>query len=106
MDWYGEDSVYVELQQGFLDGDTARNRELAALADDTGARVVATNDVHYHVPERYRLQNALVAASLNTTIDQALPPPAPQPPPVPEDPRPDGAPLQAPPPTLSPTPCA
>ena len=73
MDWYGEDSVYVELQQGFLDGDTARNRELAALADDTGARVVATNDVHYHVPERYRLQNALVAASLNTTIDQALP---------------------------------
>ena len=73
MDWYGEDSVYVELQQGFLDGDTARNHELAALADDTGARVVATNDVHYHVPERYRLQNALVAASLNTTIDQALP---------------------------------
>ena len=35
--------------------------------------MVATNDVHYHVRERYRLQNALVAARLNTTIDQALP---------------------------------
>ena len=73
MDWYGEDSVYVELQQGFMDGDTARNRDLAALADDAGARVVATNNVLYHVPERYRLQNALVAASLNITIDEALP---------------------------------
>ena len=73
MDWFGEDSLFVELQQGFLDGDTARNRDLAALAGDLGARVVATNDVHYHHPARHKLQNALVAASLNTTIDQALP---------------------------------
>ena len=35
--------------------------------------MVATNDVLYHVPERHRLQNALVAASLNITIDEALP---------------------------------
>ena len=35
--------------------------------------MVATNDVHYHSPERYRLQHALAAARRNTTIDQALP---------------------------------
>ena len=37
------------------------------------APLVATNDVHYHAPERYRLQHALVAAKRNTTIDRALP---------------------------------
>ena len=73
MEWYGPDSVYVELQQNFLKGDTGCNRELAGLAQDAGVPVVATNDVHYHIPERYRLQHALVAAKRNTTIDQALP---------------------------------
>ena len=73
VDWYGQDSVYVELQQNLLKGDTGRNRELAGLAHDVGMPVVATNDVHYHSPERYRLQHALVAAKRNTTIDQALP---------------------------------
>ena len=72
LDWFGRDSVYVELQQNFLQDDVKRNRELAALADRVGVGVVATNDVHYHVPERYRLQHALVAAHHNTTIDQAL----------------------------------
>ena len=72
-DWYGTDGVFVELQQNFLEGDTRRNRELAGLARDTGALPVATNDVHYHVPARYRLQHALVAARHNTTIEEALP---------------------------------
>ena len=73
MEWYGPGAVYVELQQNFLKGDTGRNRELAGLAQDAGVPVVATNDVHYHSPERYRLQHALVAAKRNTTIDLALP---------------------------------
>ena len=72
LDWYGGDAVYVELQQNFTQGDAGRNRDLAALAAQAGAPVVAANDVHYHVPERCRLQHALVAASHNTTIDQAL----------------------------------
>jgi len=71
-DWYGADSVYVELQQNFLRGDTERNRELVGLAREVGAPLVASNDVHYHAPERYRLQHALVAAKRNATIDQAL----------------------------------
>ena len=71
--WYGTDSVYVELQQNLLRGDTDRNRKLVGIAREAGVPVVATNDVHYHAPERYRLQHALVAARLNVTIDQALP---------------------------------
>ena len=53
-------------------GDTERNRELVGLAREVGAPLVASNDVHYHSPERYRLQHALVASKHNTTIDQAL----------------------------------
>ena len=72
-EWLGHDGVYVELQQNFLKGDTARNRELAALAHSAGVPMAATNDVHYHRPERYRLQHALAAARRNTTIERALP---------------------------------
>ena len=72
-EWYGAGSVYVELQQNFLHGDTERNRESARLAAEVGVPVVATNDVLYHLPERHRLQHALVAAGLSATIDQALP---------------------------------
>ena len=72
-EWYGPNGVYVELQQNFLKGDTTRNRELAALARNAGVPLAATNDVHYHCPERYRLQHALAAAKRNTTIEQALP---------------------------------
>ena len=72
-DWYGPGAVYVELNRNFLQGDAKRNRELAGLARDTGVPIVASNDVHYHTPERSRLHDALVAVRLNTTIDQALP---------------------------------
>ena len=72
-DWYGLDSVYVELQQNFLRGDGERNRELVSLAHEVGAPLVATNDVHYHAAERYRLQHALIAAKHNATLDEALP---------------------------------
>ena len=73
MDWYGPGSVYVELQKNFLQGDTTCNRELLRVANEVGVPVVATNDVHYHHPGRYRLQHALVAARLNTSVDRALP---------------------------------
>ena len=72
-DRFGADSVYVELQRNFLSGDGERNSALIQLAREVGALLVASNDVHYHAPERYRLQHALVAAKHNTTLDQALP---------------------------------
>ena len=71
-DWFGPDSVYVELQHNMLRRDRERNQALVALARDVDTPLVASNDVLYHTPERYRLQHALVAAKHNTTIDQAL----------------------------------
>ena len=73
LDWYGTGSLYVELNRNLLQGDADRNRALVRIARETGVPLVASNDVHYHAAERYRLQNALVAARLNTTIDRALP---------------------------------
>ena len=72
MDWYGSDCVYIELQQNFLHGDTKRNRQLVSIGQEVGTSLVATNDVLYHIPQRYKLQHALVAAAHNTTIDRAL----------------------------------
>ena len=72
MDWYGSDSVYIELRRNLLDGDTRRNRRLVGLAGETGARLVATNGALYHAPGRYRLQHALVAIKHNRTIDGSL----------------------------------
>ena len=73
MEWFGPDSVYVEVQRNYLQGDAELTRVSVGLALDLGAPIVASNDVHYHDPERYRLQHALVAARLNTTMERALP---------------------------------
>ena len=73
MEWFGRDSVYVELQRNYLRGDAGLTRDSVGLARDLGMPIVASNDVHYHDPERYRLQHALVAAHLNTTMEKALP---------------------------------
>ena len=72
MDWYGSDSVYVELQRNLLEGEARRNRRLAALAAEMGVPPVATNGALYHALERYRLQHALVAIKNNSTIDRSL----------------------------------
>lgn len=72
LEYCDSDSLYIELHQNLIHTDTLRNRELIKLARETGVPLVATNDVHYHSPERYRLHTALVAAKHNTTIDQAL----------------------------------
>ena len=73
MEWFGPDSVYVELQRNYLQGDAELTRASVRLALDLGVPTVASNDVHYHHPDRYRLQHALVAARLNTTMERALP---------------------------------
>ena len=73
MEWFGPDSVYVEVQRNYLQGDAELTRASVGLARDLGVPIVASNDVHYHDPERYRLQHALVAVRLNTTMERALP---------------------------------
>ena len=70
LDWFGTDNVFVELQQNLVQGDTRRNRRLIDLARKLGVPTVATNNVHYHVPERHRLQDALVAIKHNLSLEE------------------------------------
>ena len=70
LDWFGTANVFVELQQNLVRGDTQRNRQLMESARKFGLGVVATNNVHYHLPERHRLQDALVAIHHNQTMEE------------------------------------
>lgn len=66
---FGPGNVFVELQDNAVKGDARRNRALARLAGRMGLGVVATGDVHYHRPERSRLQDVLVSIKNRTTLD-------------------------------------
>ncbi len=70
LEWFGTPNVFVELQQNLVFGDIQRNRRLHKLARKLGIGVVATNNVHYHLPERHRLQDALVAIRYNKTLEE------------------------------------
>ena len=67
------DRFRVELQRPFWRHDRARNRALAGLAERLGVACVATGNVHSHHPDRARLQDALVAVRLRSTLDQTEP---------------------------------
>jgi error-prone DNA polymerase len=69
VEMFGRQSLFIELQQNLVHGDTARNRELVTLARHLKLGVVATNNVHYHVRERHRLQDVLVAIKNRTTLE-------------------------------------
>ncbi|HEX5164312.1 MAG TPA: PHP domain-containing protein, partial [Thermomicrobiales bacterium] len=68
-DWFGPENVFVELQQNMVYGDTRRLATLARLAEEAGLGIVATGNVHYHVRERHRLQDVLVAIRHRLTLD-------------------------------------
>ncbi|MCH8919889.1 MAG: error-prone DNA polymerase [Chloroflexi bacterium] len=67
--WFGPGNFFVELQNNLVHGDARRNRALADLAEHLGLGTVATGNVHYHVRERHRLQDVLVAIKHRTTLD-------------------------------------
>jgi error-prone DNA polymerase len=70
LDWFGTENYYLEIQQNLAFGDTARNISLLKLAQETGARVAATGNVHYHIRERHQLQDCLVAIRNNQSLEE------------------------------------
>ena len=70
LEWFGLDNVFIELQQNLVYDDTPRNKQLVRLARKLGVNVVATNNVHYHIPQRHRLQDVLVAIKHNKTLEE------------------------------------
>ena len=72
IDWFGADSVYLDLERNLMPNDRERNRRLVSLASQTGVPLLATTGALYHAPERYRLQHALTAIGRNQSIGEAL----------------------------------
>jgi len=65
----GASQFFLELQDHGIHGDRQRVAALLDLSQRTGIPVVATNNVHYHVRERHRLQDVLVAIRHRRTLD-------------------------------------
>ncbi len=75
---FGLDHVVVELIDSGLPGDSMINDQLAALAVDHELPTVATGNVHYAHPRRYRLATAAAAVRARRSLaemDGWLPPP-------------------------------
>ncbi|WES64809.1 error-prone DNA polymerase [Microbacter sp. GSS18] len=67
---FGRDAVHVELIDHGDPLDTRHNDMLAGLARDRGLPLVATNNVHYAVPERQLLAAAVAAVRANRGMDE------------------------------------
>jgi error-prone DNA polymerase len=69
----GQDKVFSELHHHLRSEDPWVLEGRAAMAKRCGAPLVATNQVHYHVPERRRLHDVMVAIRHRATLDEARP---------------------------------
>jgi error-prone DNA polymerase len=66
---FGRENFWIELQNNLVYGDRERNQALVELAERLGVGCVVTNNVHYHVRERHRLQDVMVAIRNRATLD-------------------------------------
>ncbi len=64
------DRCYLAGTMLFRGDDARRLATLDNLADEMGVGLVATNDVHYHAPERRALQDVVTAIRLGCTVDE------------------------------------
>ena len=64
-------NVWLAAARGYGARDLSRLSRLAALAEASGAPMVATNDVLYHGPERRPLQDVLTCIRETCTIHEA-----------------------------------
>ena len=67
--WFGNQSLFIELQRHFVHGDLERNRALATLAQRNNVGVVATGGACYHERTRSRLHDVLIAIQHNLTLE-------------------------------------
>lgn len=63
------DRCYLAGTMLFRGDDARRLAQLDNLATEMGVKFVATNDVHYHVPERRALQDVVTAIRLGCTVE-------------------------------------
>ena len=65
----GEGNFYLELQDHGIDEQTAVNRELLRLHQDTGIPLVCTNDAHYLRKEDAASHDVLLCIQTGKTVD-------------------------------------
>ncbi|SCY35813.1 error-prone DNA polymerase, DnaE-like [Microbacterium sp. LKL04] len=70
IDLFGPERVDVELVDQGAPTDSRDNDVLAALAAERGLPVVASNNVHYAVPEKVHLAAAVAAVRANRGLDE------------------------------------
>src|SRR4051794_18872861 len=63
--------AYLAAQHLYRGDDISRLAHLAAIAEETGLPLLATNDVLYHVPERRPLQDVVTCIREHCTITEA-----------------------------------
>ncbi|WP_314506059.1 error-prone DNA polymerase [uncultured Microbacterium sp.] len=67
---FGRDAVHVELIDHGNPLDSRHNDVLATLAAERGLPILASNNVHYAVPERAHLAAAVAAVRANRGLDE------------------------------------
>ena len=65
------DLCHIAASYLYRGDDIARISRLDALAQQHGLAILATNDVHYHAPERRPLQDVMTAIRHKTTVARA-----------------------------------
>jgi error-prone DNA polymerase len=65
------DRVWLGLSMPYLGDDLRRLRHWKSVAKQAGVPLIATNDVHYHVPERRMLQDVVTCIRKHVTLDTA-----------------------------------
>ena len=68
---FGRDNFWIELQRHYSPGNNDLVGKLAALASYLQLGCIATNNVHYAVQDRHRLQDTLVSTRHLITLDEA-----------------------------------
>ncbi len=70
-DVFDDDRLSLAATRLYSGDDAVRLAQLNSLSSRLAVPLVATNDVHYHVPERRMLQDVLTCIRLGCTLDQA-----------------------------------
>lgn len=70
IELFGAANVVVELVDQGLPTDSEFNDALAALAEEFGLAVVATNAVHYTAPARHRLATTVASVRARRSLDE------------------------------------
>ncbi len=69
LDIFGKDNFYLEVQENGLPEQAKVNKGLIAIAKKYGLKLVATNDVHYILPEDARAHEVLLCIQTQTNVN-------------------------------------